>query len=207
MDGAHVVKGGWLLVLEGLDGCGKSTQLEPLAGALRACGRDVLVTREPTDGAWGRRIRELARSGTRAEPEEELRWFERDRREHVDALIAPALTAGRVVLCDRYWLSTVAYQGARGLDWRKILERSEAEFPLPDLVLLLEIDPEVGLARVRGRGAGAGDAFERADYLARVAAIFAAVDRPYVARIDAGAAADVVRAAALDCIRERLALL
>ena len=65
--------------------------------------------------------------------------------DHVRELIRPALAEGRIVLCDRYYLSTVAYQGARGLDAAAILRKSEAEFPVPDVVLLLEIDPAAGL--------------------------------------------------------------
>ena len=188
---------GALVALEGLDGSGKTTVLPALVAALRARARDVVATREPTDGAFGRRIRAMARSGELVAPEEELRWFFEDRREHVAALIAPALAAGRSVVTDRYYLSTVAYQGARGLDWREILARSEAEFPIPDLALVFEIEPEQGLARVRARAGAAEPAFERADYLARVAAIFSAVERDYVVRIDGSGSEDSVRAAAV----------
>jgi len=201
------VNRGRLIALEGLDGCGKSTQLEPLAEALRAAGHDVVTTHEPTDGAHGRRIREMARARAALEPAEELRWFVEDRREHVAQVIAPALAAGRVVLTDRYTLSSVAYQGARGLDWREILAESEAEFPLPDLALIFEIAPDVGLARVRARGAPLEHAFEREEFLAKVARIFRALPCAYVARIDAAAPSDAVAAAVRDCVRERLALL
>lgn len=191
------MKRGTLVALEGLDGSGKSTQLPALVGALRAAGRDVVATREPTDGAYGRRIRAMARSGERVAPDEELRWFFEDRREHVAQVIAPALAAGRTVVTDRYFLSTVAYQGARGLDWRAILADSEREFPIPDLALLFEVPADVGLARVHARGGPAEPAFERADYLARVAAIFAAIERDYVVRIDAAAGPAGVTAEAL----------
>lgn len=194
------MKRGTLVALEGLDGSGKSTQLPALVGALRAAGRDVVATREPTDGAHGQRIRAMARSGQLVAPDEELRWFFEDRREHVAQVIAPALAAGRTVVTDRYYLSTVAYQGARGLDWRAILADSEREFPIPDLALLFELPAEVGLARVHARGGPAEPAFERADYLARVAAIFAAIERDYVARIDATAGPEAVAAAALERI-------
>ena len=191
------MKRGTLVALEGLDGSGKSTQLPALVGALRAAGRDVVATREPTDGAYGRRIRAMARSAERVAPDEELRWFFEDRREHVAQVIAPALAAGRAVVTDRYFLSTVAYQGARGLDWRAILADSEREFPIPDLALLFEVPAELGLARVHARGGPAEPAFERADYLTRVAAIFAAIERDYVVRIDATGGAEAVAAAAL----------
>jgi dTMP kinase len=201
------VKRGTLLAFEGLDGCGKSTQLSELARALRAAGRDPLATREPTDGPTGARIREMARSGVALAPGEELRWFVEDRRAHVRDAIEPALAAGRVVLTDRYFLSTVAYQGARGLDWRRILAESEAEFPLPDLVLLLELDPALGLSRARGREGASELVFERADLLARAAAIFAAIDRPYVERIPAGGSVAEVHARVVERVRARLALL
>jgi dTMP kinase len=201
------VNRGRLLALEGLDGSGKSTQVAALAEALRAAGHDVLVTREPTEGPYGRRIRSMARSGEAVPPEEELRWFVADRRAHVAEVIEPGLRAGRLVLTDRYYLSTVAYQGARGLDPGKLLTASEAEFPLPDLVVLLEIEPELGLQRVSGRGGVAETAFERLHFLERVGANFRALDRPYLARIDARGPEEVVHRAVLECVRQRLGLL
>ena len=179
------MKRGQLVALEGLDGCGKSTQLARLGEALRAEGVDATLTREPTDGPHGRRIRTMAQSGAEVRPAQELQWFLDDREEHVRECIAPALAAGRLVLTDRYFLSTVAYQGARGLDWKALLAESEARFPIPDLVLCLELPVEAGLARVRRRGGIAEPAFERAGYLSRVAEIFRAIDRPYLQRIDA----------------------
>ena len=197
---------GRLVAFEGLDGCGKSTQARRLADALRAAGSDVALTREPTDGPWGRRIRAMAASGEPVSVEEELAWFLEDRREHVEELIAPALETGVVVVTDRYFLSTVAYQGSRGLDWRELLAKSEQRFPPPDLVLLLEIDPATGLERARGRGA-LDSVFEEADRLARVGEIFGAIDRPYLARIDARPDEDAVHAAVVECVRQRLAIL
>lgn len=189
------MKRGQLVALEGLDGSGKSTQLALLGERLRAEGLDPLLTREPTDGTWGRRIRAMARSGRPLAPAEELRWFVEDREQHVRERIAPALSAGRLVITDRYFLSTIAYQGARGLDWHALLAESEARFPLPDLALYLELPVEQGLARVRERGGVAEPAFERADYLAEVAGIFRAIDRPYFERIDARASESGVHAA------------
>jgi dTMP kinase len=198
------VKRGCLLVFEGLDGSGKSTQARELARVLRRAGHALLETSEPTDGPTGARIRAMARSGETLAPEQELRWFVEDRRAHVRDTLAPALAEGRSIVCDRYFLSTVAYQGARGLDWRRILAESEAEFPLPDLVLLLELAPEAGLARVRERGTAIEGVFERADYLERVAAIFAALDRPYIERIAAGGSVAEVHARIVDRVRARL---
>ena len=197
---------GWLLVFEGLDGSGKTTQRARLAARLRAQGRDVLETAEPYDGgSWGPRIRAMARSGEALAPEEELRWFEEQRREHVRERIAPALAAGRVVLCDRYFLSTAAYQGARGLDAEAILAASEREFPVPDLVLVLEVDVEAALERVAARGGPAEPVFERRDFLERVAALFHRLERPYVARVDGRRPPDAVEADVARVVEERLA--
>jgi dTMP kinase len=201
------VKRGTLIAFEGLDGSGKSTQLAALVGALRSAGRDAFATCEPTDGPTGARIREMARSGALLPPEEELRWFVEDRRAHVRETLEPALAGGRIAVTDRYFLSSVAYQGARGLDWRRILAESEAEFPLPDLALILELDAAEGLARVRGRGNAIEGVFERKDYLERVAAIFAAIDRPYVERISAAGSIAEVHARVVERVRARLGLL
>ena len=200
------VKRGKLIAFEGIDGCGKSTQLELLANALRACGIDVLSTREPTDGEHGRRIRAMARSGVRVDPEQELAWFVLDRREHVASLIEPALAAGRVVLTDRYTLSSVAYQGARGLDAAVILADSEAEFPLPDLVILVEVDADEGLARVSARGGVAEPVFEEIDFQRRVATCFAALERPYLVRVPGDGEPSEVHRKVRAVVAERLGL-
>jgi len=200
------VNRGQLIVFEGLDGSGKSTQVARLAAALRAAGHDVVETREPTNGEYGRRIRALAKSGGSVSHAEELRWFVEDRREHVAAVLEPALSAGRVVISDRYYLSTVAYQGARGAEADAVLAASEAEFPVPDLVVLLEIAPAAGLARVHERGHAIETHFEDLEYLTRVAAIFHRTQRPYLARIDGSADADAVERAVAECVAERLGL-
>jgi len=200
------VNRGRLIVFEGLDGSGKSTQLERLAAALRSRGVALLATKEPTDGPWGRRIRAMARSGERVSREEELRWFVEDRREHAARELAPALAAGQIVLCDRYYLSTVAYQGARGFDPQALLADAEAEFPLPDLALVFEIDPARGLARVAMRGGVAEPAFEEIEYLAEVAAVFHALDRPYLVRVDASGDVDTVERSVRAIVAERLGI-
>ena len=200
------MNGGQWIAFEGLDGCGKSTQLERLAVRLRAAGCDVVTTREPTGFPSGQRIREMARSGVPLAAEEELRWFVEDRRVHVAEVIAPALSAGQVVLTDRYYLSTVAYQGARGLDYEQILADSESEFPIPDLVVLLEIDPQIGLDRVHARGAELEGVFEQHEFLTRVAAVFDALDCSYIERVPGDGELDQIEAIIAARVRERLGL-
>ncbi len=200
------VKRGKLIAFEGIDGCGKSTQLEMLAGALRGRGIDVVTTREPTSGEHGQRIRAMARSGERVDPKQELEWFVLDRREHVASVIEPGLAAGRVVLTDRYYLSSVAYQGARGLDAKSILADSEAEFPLPDLVVIIEIDPEKGLARVGARGGVAEPVFEEIDFQRRVAEQFAALGCAYLMRVPGDGAPEAVHRRVAEIVLARLGL-
>jgi len=186
------VKRGTLIVFEGLDGCGKSTQLRRAAEVLRARGTQPVVTREPTDGPWGRKIRTMAQSGETIAPEIELEWFFADRREHMRDVVRPALDGGRVVLSDRSYLSTVAYQGARGLDAAQILADSEAEFEHPDLVLLFEITASEGLARVHARGGLAEPVFENLPFLERAAEIFSTLDVIGLERIDAARSEELI---------------
>ncbi|MBU4231991.1 MAG: dTMP kinase, partial [Proteobacteria bacterium] len=113
---------GVLLALEGVDGCGKSTQAGLLATALRERGLEVVLTCEPTDGPLGQQIREYFQGPTRyLSAKEELNLFMADRREHVEKVINPALAEGKIVITDRYYYSSVAYQGALGLDPDRIL--------------------------------------------------------------------------------------
>lgn len=196
---------GSLIVLEGLDGTGKSTQLPRLAERLATCGHRVLRTAEPYDCAPGRRIREIAKSGAAVAPEQELALFLEQRRLHVRECIEPALARGEVVLSDRYFLSTVAYQGARGHSAQEILARSESEFPIPDLVLLLELPADRGLERVRRRGLSE-PAFEQREYLEAVAEIFGSIERDYVERIDASADPAIVHERVWSSVRRRLSL-
>lgn len=195
---------GKLIAFEGLDGSGKSTQLGRLAPLLRETGVESVETFEPTHGPVGHRIRSMARSGEAVSAETELAWFLADRREHVDRVIEPALARGCWVLCDRYTFSSVAYQGSRGLDPAEILERGEADFPVPDLVLLFELSAARGLERVASRGGVPEPHFERRDLLERAAAIFAAIDRPYIERIDAEPESEAVAARVLEVVERRL---
>lgn len=186
------MKRGILIVFEGLDGCGKSTQLRRAVEVFKRRGQDPVVTREPTDGPWGRRIRAMAQSGTGVAPETELEWFFEDRREHMREVVEPALAAGRVVLSDRSYLSTVAYQGARGLDPAKILADSEVEFARPDLVLLFVISAKEGLSRVHARGGESEPVFENLEFLEGVSRVFEAMEVQGLSRIDASRGEDQI---------------
>lgn len=183
---------GLFIVFEGVDGAGKTTQVRLLDERLRREGYAVVCLKEPTEGPWGQKLRHLAQHGREhVSPATELEWFIQDRREDVEQNIRPALARGQIVLLDRYYFSTIAYQGALQLDPEEIRVRNEAFAPPPDLLFILDIPPARGLQRVRQRGALSH--FERLDYLARVAAIFAAMQFPYLRHIDASSEPTLVQ--------------
>jgi dTMP kinase len=172
---------GILVAVEGIDGAGKTTQVKSLETILGQEGVPFLSTKEPTSGPWGARIRASAQHG-RMSPEDELEAFIKDRRQHVAEVIAPALAQGRVVLVDRYYPSTVAYQGARGLDPERLLA-DNAFAPAPDVLIVLDIEPSLGLQRIRQRGDRA-DLFEKEDELRKARDIFRSLDVPNLHLLD-----------------------
>lgn len=175
---------GLFIVIEGIDGTGKSTQSKRLAEWFRSRGREVVLSREPTDGPWGKKLRESATTG-RLSAEEELECFLNDRREHVEMSIKPALAEDKVVILDRYYFSTMAYQGARGFDPLEIRARNEAFAPQPDLLLILDLSVESAHGRIGARGDTANE-FEQRDTLTRCREIFLSLrDEPFACVIDA----------------------
>lgn len=155
---------GLFISFEGGEGSGKSTQIERLAARLAARGLVAVRTREPGGTPLGEGVRELLLDpGRRPLAMTEALLLESARAELVSAVIRPALAAGRVVLCDRYDDSTLAYQGGgRGLDdaTLRALNRAATGGLSPDLTLLFDLDPELGLAR-RGRAPGPTNRLDR----------------------------------------------
>ncbi|MFZ9941500.1 MAG: dTMP kinase [Luteolibacter sp.] len=193
------MKKGIFIVIEGIDGTGKSTQSKRLAEWFRAQGREVVLSREPTDGPWGKKLRESATTG-RLLPDEELEFFLNDRREHVDTKIKPALADGKVVILDRYYFSTMAYQGARGFDPAQIRQRNEEFAPKPDLLLILDLSVESAHKRIGSRGDTVNE-FEQLETLTRCREIFLSVrDESFVRVIDAEPSLDVVSADILSVV-------
>ena len=197
------MKRGLLIAFEGIDGTGKSTKLPLLADWLRGQGCAVVETREPTDGPYGREIRALYRDRSRVSRERELELFVLDRRQHVTECILPALEQGRIVLTDRYYFSTAAYQGAGGSDPAAIFA-ANAFAPEPDLVLLLTLPVGEGVARIRDlRGETLND-FERQEQLEKVAALFASFPHDCIVRIQAARPVAAVQAAIREAVRPLL---
>lgn len=146
---------GLFLSFEGIDGSGKSTQARLLADALRAAGREVVLTREPGGSPGAEEIRALVLQGDpdRWSAETEILLFTAARRDHLERTIRPALARGAVVICDRFADSTRMYQGLSRGDLRGIVDKLHALMigVEPDVTLLIDMDPEVGLARAKGR--------------------------------------------------------
>jgi dTMP kinase len=201
------------VTFEGIEGSGKSTHLGHLAGQLRAGGHAVVETREPGGTRAGAAVRELllGADGVPLAPLTELFLYCADRAQHVAEVIKPALAAGRVVLCDRFSDSTIAYQGyGRGLDGDALgaMDARARDGLAPDLTLLLDCPVEVGLRRARQRSA-AGDRFEReaVEFHERVRAGFLALAKGNPARfhvLDATAPIDDIRRRVITEVDARL---
>jgi len=162
---------GTLIALEGIDGSGKSTQAQRLRAALDAQRIDAVVFREPGDSPYGDKLREQFRQGRTVAPREEADLFIEDRRVDVRDNIGPALAAGRVVIMDRYYFSTMAYQGALGLDVEELQRENEAFAPRPDLTLILDVPPTTSAERIVA-ARGATDSYEGVEYLEKVRQLF-----------------------------------
>ncbi len=192
---------GLFIVIEGIDGTGKSTQARRLGEWFEQHGREVLLSREPTDGPWGRKLRESAATG-RLSPQDELQYFLNDRRQHVTEKIQPALDAGKVVILDRYYFSTMAYQGARGFDPAEIRRMNEEFAPVPDLLLILDLDVDTAHQRIGHRGDSTNE-FEKKDNLQRCRGIFLSLkDEPFVRIIDSAGSLDEVSARILATVAQ-----
>jgi dTMP kinase len=153
------------VTFEGVDGSGKTTQVELLRASLEAEGREAVATREPGGTPFGERVRELLLDGTELTPWAEAALFAAARAELVERVIQPALERGADVLCDRYLDSSLAYQGiARGLGVDRVLDLNldATRGLLPDRTFLLLVDPDESARRIgpaRDRIEGAGDTF------------------------------------------------
>ena len=207
---------GRLITVEGVEGAGKSTQVESLRAWLAGRGVTALTTSEPDGTPLGANLRHVLGEVDRVSPLTETLLFAASRAEHVRQVVQPALAAGQVVLCDRYVDSTVAYQGyGRGLSLETVgqLNRLATDGLMPDLTLVLDLDVAEGLRRVRARrGAlAACDPFERLaiEFHERVRKGYWAIrDREpdRVALIDADRAQTVVAADIAVLVARRLGL-
>lgn len=202
------MRAGRFITFEGIDGCGKSTQVQRLRTALEARGTDVVMTREPGGAPGAEAIRKLLVEGDpgRWSAETEILLFTAARRDHLEATIRPALDAGTTVISDRFADSTRVYQGTVRSDLRAMVDGLHTSTIAlePDLTLILDLDPDLARARGLARG-GAEDRFERfgADFQHRLRAGFIALANEFPDRcriIPADGSPDLIAGRILDVV-------
>tara|TARA_Y100001978_G_scaffold194267_1_gene201230 strand:+ start:548 stop:1174 length:627 start_codon:yes stop_codon:yes gene_type:complete len=146
---------GYFISFEGIDGSGKSTQIELLAKFLKNLNFEVVITREPGGSVGGEQIRNLLLQGEtdRWSAETEILLFTAARRDHLERIILPALGDGKIVICDRFTDSTRMYQGMRGSNLRNLVELLNEKVIKcdPDLTIIIDINPETALKRAKSR--------------------------------------------------------
>ena len=161
------------IVLEGIDGSGKSTQLELLIKWFQAKKITTVITKEPTQGEWGQKIRKFISSpDLKGESPERIQiLYILDRKEDIEKNIQPALQNNKVVLAERYFLSTLAYGEASGISWKRLWDLHKQligqDFPQPDITFLLDIDPMVAFEHLQKTGESL-DYFETLERLRKI---------------------------------------
>ena len=186
------------VVLEGIDGTGKTTAATAICNHLRSKGGDVIITAEPTKGVIGKLVAET----DGLSPETEALLFTADRACHTEE-IEGHLSEGRSVISDRYYVSTLAYQSAAGMDEGWLRELNSKVIREPDVTIVLDMDPELSLRRVDERGEKSR--FEKLDYQRKVRAAYLRIaeEKGYPV-IDASASREDVAKAIIAKIEERL---
>ena len=169
-----------LVNLEGIDGCGKSTQSKLLREKLEGEGEKVIILKEPTKRPHGQKLWDVLHGKRKASNEEILELFVLDRKQHVEEKIQPALDDGTVILMDRYYYSSMAYQVAGGIDVEEIREK-HVFAPRPDVVLIFDLPVSVALERVKGHSDA--DEFEKDEHLEKVREAYLDLENDPLVRI------------------------
>ena len=182
---------GKLIVLEGIDGSGKTTQCHMIMDFLRKKNYGACYLKEPSDSIFGDRIRESVLRGRRYLKGEEYFFFLKDREYDVRNNIIPNLKAGKLVIMDRYYFSSMAYQGVllEGYNFERIRRENESFAIIPDLVFIMNVSVDLALGRIyrdskRGSKRGREDIFEKKKYLEEVRKAFQSFSSPYIIHIN-----------------------
>lgn len=173
---------GKLIVIEGIDGSGKSTCAKNLAEKLNSINIKTIYTFEPTHSRYGAKLREGMLSED-LDAEEELLLFVKDRKEHIEYMIKPALEEGYFIILDRYFYSSIAYQGAKGIDINRIINMHKDFIIKPDIVFIFHLPIDIALNRIISKR-GIADRFENETYLKKVDKIFHSFNEPFIYHID-----------------------
>lgn len=173
---------GKLIVIEGIDGSGKSTCAKNLAEKLNSINIKTIYTFEPTHSHYGAKLREGMLSED-LDAEEELLLFVKDRKEHIEYMIKPALEEGYFIILDRYFYSSIAYQGAKGININRIINMHKDFIIKPDIVFIFHLPIDIALNRIISKR-GIADRFENETYLKKVDKIFHSFNEPFIYHID-----------------------
>ncbi|WP_288680544.1 dTMP kinase [uncultured Brachyspira sp.] len=173
---------GKLIVIEGIDGSGKSTCAKNLTEKLNSINIKTIYTFEPTHSHYGAKLREGMLSED-LDAEEELLLFVKDRKEHIEYMIKPALKEGYFIILDRYFYSSIAYQGAKGIDINLIINMHKDFIIKPDIVFIFHLPIDIALNRIISKR-GIADRFENETYLKKVDKIFHSFNEPFIYHID-----------------------
>lgn len=179
-----LIPGGLLIAFEGIDGSGKTTMARRATKSLQQEGYAAEYLREPTDGPYGRKLREIMLSPDERDPQQEFELFLLDRKDDVRDNIQPVLDAGGIVCIDRYYISSIAYQGALGLDPDMIRRENEKFAPAPNLILWYTLPVVAARDRIQTSREEGANEFEKQDYLEKVHQEFQRMEFPQMVRID-----------------------
>ncbi len=205
IDNSASKRKGLLIVFEGLDGCGKSTQSKKLGKWIEKLGIPVHTSFEPTGEQYGKELRALWQTGKRHDPLAELDLFRKDRMDHVQRLIGPALLRKSVIILDRYYYSSIAYQGVRGDKSPEEIHTLMSDFaPTPDVTFLFDLDVDLAIERITGGRNEVPNVMEKRDNLAAVKSAFDRMDFSEIKKIDASMDVDSIFLKLTDVIRPLL---
>jgi len=189
----YVLSKGVLIALEGIDGAGKTTMVSRLKEHFTRLHYKVSTFKEPTNGKFGQKIRKLSDGGREdTTPIGEMELFLFDRKENCEKNVKPALDRNELVIMDRYYYSSIAYQGSRGLDLRLIQKENEKIAIKPDIVIILDCAVNIGLARIEFIRGDIPNHFEKEEHLEKARTIFNQMQAPYIQIIDSSLTEDRV---------------
>ena len=182
-----------LIAFEGIDGSGKSSQAKRVYNLLKKQNYFVSLFQEPTSGYYGKKIRLIINGkSSRPDPIDELELFLKDREDNLEKNIRPCIKKNNIVILDRYYYSTIAYQGARGIDIEYIRSKNEKIALIPNLVILLEVEIKEALKRIKLYRGNELDNYEQYNYLKKVDRIYRSLPDKAIVRVNSNEKIEIV---------------